>query len=57
MGRPMTVNSNQLESLGGWAKRDDYEFKLLDIPSMKALSEMPNYKVLKYKDAIYLGQT
>jgi hypothetical protein len=55
MGRPTTVYSAQIESLGGWARKDDYEFKHLKYESLKDLRKVDNYKVLKYKDAFYMG--
>lgn len=56
IGRPITVGSNNVESLGGWARKDDYEFKLLPYKSLVELRKMENFKVLKYKDAFYMGQ-
>jgi hypothetical protein len=56
VGRPTTVTSNNIESLGGWARKDDYEFKLLPYKSLLELRKQDHFKVLKYKDAFYMGQ-
>jgi len=55
VGRPTTVNSNNIESLGGWARKEDYEFKLLPYKTLDEIRKLPNFKVLKYKDAFYMG--
>ena len=56
MGRPQTVYSANIDNLGGWAKWKDYQFQVLDMKTPDDMKELPHYKVLKYKDAFYMGQ-
>ena len=51
----MTVYSSNID-LGGWAKQRDYKFMVLKFTTLEEMKQLPNYKVLKYKDAFYMGQ-